>query len=224
MTIAFYECFPILGLVRPNSASPAERPELRVVFVADGAPELWHLFDQYLGPKALGTKPIRLVDYWHVVEYLGAAATLMESRKASWPGTLRRWQTCLLEKAGGAKVVLQELKASGLATTKLSDGSCPVGDAIRYIEKRVKMMRYAAARRFGLAIGSGAVEATCKSLVNLRMKRPGSRWKEDTGAEILELRALYLSDRWERGVTLSLRPLAKSVARSSRQEAIREAA
>ena len=107
----------------------------------------------------------------------------------------------------------------GLKDARSGDAK-PVGDAIRYFEKRLKLLRYAAARRVGLPIGSGAVEATCKSLVALRMKRPGARWKEQTGEEILQLRALYLSDRWTAGVVRSLRPLAKAVQRATRHEAV----
>ena len=72
-------------------------------------------------------------------------------------------------------------------------------------------MEYATARRAALPIGNGNVEATCKSLVTVRMKRPGARWKHTTGDEVMQLRALQLSDRWTPTVQGATRPLAKSV-------------
>ena len=47
------------------------------------------------------------------------------------------------------------------------------------------------------ACSSYNLEATCKTLVGLRMKRCGSRWHHDTGNQVLHLRALALSDRWD---------------------------
>lgn len=101
----------------------------------------------------------------------------------------------------------------GFASRKVRDaeGRQPVHDAIRYLENHAARMDYAGARARGLAIGSGAVEATCKSLVSIRMKRAGSRWKTETGNEVLALRALQPSDRWQEAVSGALKPLVKSV-------------
>jgi len=78
------------------------------------------------------------------------------------------------------------------ATRVMSPANRPVGDALRYFQNRLALMNYADARKHGLPIGSGAVEATCKSLVSIRMKHAGARWKHQSGNEILQLRALQL--------------------------------
>jgi hypothetical protein len=47
--------------------------------------------------------------------------------------------------------------------------------------------------------------------MSVRMKRPGARWKHTTGDEVMQLRALQLSDRWTPAVQSATRPLAKPV-------------
>jgi len=58
-------------------------------------------------------------------------------------------------------------------------------------------MDYARLRAQNLPIGSGVVEATCKTLVTQRMKRSGQRWTIDGGEAILNFRALAQSDRFD---------------------------
>ena len=58
-------------------------------------------------------------------------------------------------------------------------------------------MHYADYRAAGLPIGSGVTEAGCKELIKARFCRSGMRWKRETAAPILHLRAIRLSNQWE---------------------------
>ena len=111
-----------------------------------------------------------------------------------------------------ATEILAELVASGLDEGPGADH--PVHAAITSLRSNTEAadrLNYARARRRGLPLGSGNVEATCQSLFELRLKRCGSRWKNASGQHIVQLRALALSNRWGPAVELTLRPLRKAV-------------
>ena len=124
--------------------------------------------------------------------------------------TLGRWRVALLNRKAAADEILAHLRASQRRHVTVGVDR-PVHDAITYLENHRELLGYPEARRRGLPIGSGNVEATCKSLFQVRMKRSGSRWKERTARDIINLRALALSDRWSPAMTLALRPLRKRV-------------
>ena len=58
-------------------------------------------------------------------------------------------------------------------------------------------MRYAEFRRQGLFVGSGVIEAGCKTIVGLRLKQSGMKWTVRGANAIISLRCLDLSGRWE---------------------------
>jgi hypothetical protein len=166
------------------------RPRLSLTMLADGAPEMWKL----LGAAHLpGHEPYQIVDFWHVVEKLHPAAAAIHGADDAH-GVIARWKRMLRERPQGAAAILRELELSG-CEHKLIAGEQPVHEAITYLRNNGSRMDYRDARRRGLPIGSGNVEATCKTLVGVRMKRCGARWKERTGEHVLQLRALALSDR-----------------------------
>ncbi len=194
------------GLAADVAALLAKRPDLRLSVLCDGAPEMWNVLGGHL--DELGVERHELVDLWHNVEKLGRAAAVIHGATAA--EELRRWKLRLLNSSRAAEAILDELKQSGREHVRVGE-SQPVHDAITYLANNGERMNYAKARRLGLPVGSGNVEATCKSLVEVRMKRGGARWKEETGEHVIQLRAVALSDRWDAAMKLTLRPLRKAV-------------
>lgn len=199
-----------LGLAGDVAELLRRNPALHVVLLCDGAPEMWNLLDAQLNPERLGVKVHRLVDLWHLLEKLGHAAAALRTSAEHRAELLHRWRLRLLNSSSAATAIRSELKRSKLEYLRIGD-SRPVHEAITYLDNHEGMFDYAGARQHGLPVGSGNVEATVKSLFEVRMKRPGSGWKEDTGEHIVHLRALALSDRWGAGIDLTLLPLAKTV-------------
>lgn len=191
----------------------AKRPRLRLSLLCDGAPEMWNLLGSQFDRATFGQRRIYcLLDFWHTIEKLAAAAKVIDATKAE--STRARWKLRLLNATTARSEILRELRVSGAEHTKVGDAE-PVHDAITYLENNAGRMDYARARRLGLPIGSGNVEATCKSLVNLRMNRSGARWKIDTGEHIIQLRALALSDRWDAAMKLALAPPKPRIRRAA---------
>jgi hypothetical protein len=187
----------------------SKRGDLKLELLCDGAPEMWNLLEEGFTEDRFGGEIHRLVDLYHVTEKLGAAARIIEPDSDA---LLTRWKMNLLNKSSAAKDILGELIASGRDEGP-GEGH-PVHAVITYLQSHYEnadRMNYAQARRLGLPLGSGNVEATCKSLFEMRLKRCGARWKNETGQHIVQLRALALSDRWEQAVQLTLRPLRKAV-------------
>jgi hypothetical protein len=214
-----YGCMPegdVLGmrdrLVADTATLLSKHPRLAIVLLCDGAPEMWGLLDERFLAEPFTDAPIhRLVDLWHVLEKLGAAARVLDGPSQA-PARVTRWRLALLNRQAAATEILDELVASGLDEGP-GEGH-PVHAAITYLRSNsdaADPMNYASARRWGLPLGSGNVEATCKSLFEFRLKRCGSRWKNASGQHIVQLRALALSDRWGPAVELTLRPLRKAV-------------
>lgn len=68
---------------------------------------------------------------------------------------------------------------------------------IHYLEKNKEYMRYAQFRSQGFFIGSGVVEAGCKTLIGQRLKHSGMEWSVRGANAIISLRCITKSNRFE---------------------------
>jgi hypothetical protein len=66
-----------------------------------------------------------------------------------------------------------------------------------YFEKNKERMRYAEFRRLGLFVGSGVLEAGCRSVIGQRLKQSGMHWTVEGANKIIALRCSIMSNRWE---------------------------
>ena len=66
---------------------------------------------------------------------------------------------------------------------------------IGYLENNLERMTYGTFRKAGYFIGSGVVEAGCKTVIGKSMKCSGMFWSEAGGQGMLDLRCAFLSNR-----------------------------
>lgn len=158
----------------------------RAVVIGDGAPWVWNLADLHF-PGA-----IQIVDFYHAAEHLGGLARLLypqdEVRRKAWYKRMRKKL-----KNGKVSEIISELNSLNLRGRKKKEVEKEAG----YFEKNNERMRYDKFRTQGLFIGSGVVEAGCKSVIGKRLKQSGMHWSVRGANSIIALRCCLESGRFE---------------------------
>jgi hypothetical protein len=167
-----------------------QRPDLRVVKIADGAKDNWTYLSE-IAPEG-----VEIVDFFHATQHLYAA--LCSAYGEADPRAKAQFQKLrhiLRHEADGAEKVIRAL---AYLRDKYPRREV-IARELKYFRKRRHRMRYAEHAARHLPIGSGVVEAACKTLATERLKRSGMRWGQQGGQAILTLRALIQSDRFQSG-------------------------
>lgn len=179
-----------------------QRPKLKVVKVADGAADNWTYLGEFLpfGDEVL--------DFYHAAEHLS------EALGAAYGAETPRYR----ERLDTLSAILRDHPQG---VTKVIDALCRLRtryprrtvlhQAVAYFRDHRHQMGYAALRAQNLPIGSGVVEAACKTLVSERLKRSGMRWRQAGGQAILTFRALCQSERFDRAWPLLTGAYKRSV-------------
>lgn len=72
-----------------------------------------------------------------------------------------------------------------------------IEETLGYFEVNRGRMKYAEWIKQGLFVGSGVIEAGCKTIVGQRLKQSGMRWTVQGANSIIALRCCQISHRWE---------------------------
>lgn len=172
-------------MVRAEFLRRFPSPPQEVIYLGDGAAWNWEL-QRVFFPRSIG-----VVDFYHAAEHVGQVVDLIEDRHSP-PGTKRRKRWVKLLFRGRLDAFLKE------ATAALPNpGSKQAEKALNYFEKNRKRMQYGDFRSRGCFIGSGVVEAACKTVVAQRFKGSGMHWSQHGLSKILPLRTALLSGRFE---------------------------
>jgi hypothetical protein len=171
----------------------AVRPDLEVVALADGAEENWRYFDQ-----SVYTNATQIVDHGHASQHLrDAMAAYYGEKSIEGRAEYERLRIILRDQPGGVDKVIAEL--ARLSRKMPGKGRKArrkrLNAELTYCTNQRGRMDYAAYQARGLPIGSGVVEAACKTLATQRLKRSGMSWRGGKQA-ILTIRSLQQSNRW----------------------------
>jgi hypothetical protein len=155
----------------------------RVIALTDGQ-RYNHTIVQTHFPQA-----VHIVDLFHAYEHLTAIAQLLWGREAKAP---KAWRD-LLEQGDISRLV----RKSGRHLPAAAKARKLMIKELHYFEHNAPQMRYAQFRENDFFVGSGVVEAGCRTVIGLRLKQSGMHWSVRGANAIIALRCCILSGRFE---------------------------
>ena len=163
------------------------RAEQKVV-MGDGAEWIWNLADQHF-PGA-----VQILDLYHARQHLwDLVRKLYPNDEVGQKTWMKIHQKRLLDKGKIEKLVA--------AIRSLQSANPDVAEKLRtetdYFDRNAERMRYPKFRRLHLFVGSGVIEAGCKTVIGARLKQSGMFWTVRGANAIIALRCCYLNGRFE---------------------------
>jgi hypothetical protein len=162
--------------------------EQKKVVMGDGAEWIWNLAEQHF-PGA-----VQIVDLYHARQHLwDLVRKLYPNDEIGQRAWMKIHQKRLLDKGKIEKLVA--------AIRSIRPASPELAEKIRieadYFDRNLERMRYPKFRTQHLFVGSGVIEAGCKTVVGSRLKQSGMFWTLRGANAILALRCCHLNDRFE---------------------------
>lgn len=157
----------------------------QVVFLVDGAEGLECLGRDYFQGC------VQIVDFYHAMEHGSRvlAALLGSKEHPTFKARLGQWAKGLLKNRVDKLVAQVRLECKGKRQAKTLEKE------LAYFVNNSARMQYGSFRKAGFFIGSGVVEAGCKTVIGSRCKQSGMHWGVPGAQHILALRCIHASGR-----------------------------
>ncbi len=157
------------------------------VVLGDGAIWIWNLAAQHF-PGA-----IQIVDLYHARQHIWELAGKLFPNEEQ---ARKQWTAICLDQLDEGKIealvkILRDLHPSN---EKVAEA---VHNDADYFQRNAERMRYPRFRAQGLFVGSGVIEAGCRTVIGARLKRSGMFWSVRGANAIIALRCCRLSGRFE---------------------------
>jgi len=162
------------------------------VYLGDGAAWVWE------NARLNFPGAVQILDFYHAAEHAGNLARAIcgdDTGKAVQ--CQQRWREKM--KRTGARPVIDSARrlvaahAGVIPPERLGE----IETEINYFENNSARMDYGRFREKGYFIGSGVVEAGCKTVIGRRMKQSGMFWSEEGAEKILGLRCLFAGPHFD---------------------------
>jgi hypothetical protein len=156
-----------------------------VVLLIDGAEGLANM-GRLCFPGAL-----QIVDFYHAMEHARKVLQVLLGSKEhpQYQRRLGRWARQLLRDKVEHLIAATRSECAGTARAEA------VEKELGYFVRNVQRMQYGTFRSRGFFIGSGVIEAGCKTIIGTRCKQSGMFWGVPGAQNILALRCISASRR-----------------------------
>lgn len=159
----------------------------RVVVLSDGAEWIKNVAQTHFG------RATHIIDLYHAREHLVGLCKLLFDRDLKRLNRYKdRWWDLLDE--GQIEKLTEEAKS--FLPRNPRDGK-DARREIGYFDKNKARMRYAHFKAQGMFVGSGVIEAGCKTIIGQRLKQSGMEWTVRGANAIIALRCTTVSRRTE---------------------------
>jgi len=159
----------------------------RVVVIGDGARWIRGLAELHFH------QALQIIDLYHAKEHVANLCKLLWPNDDQQTNRHRlRWWTDL--EAGKVETIVREAQKEAVSSKETAE---KVHTELNYLAENKERMRYASFREQGLFVGSGVVEAGCKTVIGKRLKQSGMEWSVRGANAIISLRCMFLSGRVE---------------------------